>query len=391
MDAQVAVVGAGPSGLIAAREAAKRGAHVVVLEEHMQIGLPVECAGLLSLRGLRAIGLRPEGHYVLNRQLRGARFVSPGGRELLVEAGEPVACVVDRRLLDLALAEQAERAGAEVLLGRKVLAISRLPSGVSLSGRWGSLQAQVAVVAEGFRSRLVRRLGLRTVDWRRVLPASQVELRVPELAEDLVEVWLGSRVAPGLFAWVIPLGDGIARVGLACRRGLDPRELLAAFLRRRLGVRLPPGLRRPPYAGSVLTCGPIPRTYADRVVIVGDAAGQAKPTTGGGVILGGLCALLAGRTVAEAVEAGDTSEEALRAYELAWRRLLGRDFRAMSLARRLLDRLPDRALDLAVKTASELDLGREIAREADMDLQSRVLAALPRLALACLARRLKAL
>jgi len=217
-----------------------------------------------------------------------------------------------------------------------------------------------------------------------------VELRVSDLSEDLVEGWPGSRVAPGFFAWAIPLGDGLARVGLACRRGLDPRELLAAFLRRRLGAKLPPGLRRPPYAGSVLTCGPIPRTYADRAVVVGDAAGQAKPTTGGGVVLGGLCALLAGRTVAEAVREGDTSEEALRAYELAWRRLLGREFRAMSLARRLLDRLPDKALDLAVRLASELDLGREIAQEADMDFQSGILTALPKLALACLARRLKA-
>ena len=362
----------------------------MVLEEHEQIGLPVECAGLLSLKGLKAIGLKPEGHYVLNRQLRGARFVSPGGRELLVEAGEPVACVVDRHLLDLALAEQAERAGAEMLLGRKVLAISYLPSGISLSGRWGSLQAQVAVVAEGFRSRLVRRLGLRTIDWRRVLPASQMELRVPDLAEDLVEVWLGSRVAPGLFAWVIPLGNGLARVGLACRRGLDPRELLATFLRRRLGVRLPPCLRRPPYAGSVLTCGPIPRTYSDRAVVVGDAAGQAKPTTGGGVVLGGLCALLAGRTVAEAVREGDTSAGALRAYEVAWRSLLGREFRAMLLARRLLDRLPDKALDLAVWLTLELGLGREVARVAEMDFQSRVLAALPRLLLSCLIRHPRA-
>ena len=387
METGIAIIGAGPTGLIAAREAASRGAQVTVLEEHEQVGLPVECAGLLSLRGLRLIGLEPSGPYVLNDRLRGARFVSPSGHELMVEARRAVACVVDRHLLDLALAEQAEQAGAEVRLRRRVTGIRVEAGGVTLSGRWGSLKAEAAVVAQGFRSGLVRRLGLRTIDWRRVLPASQVEVRAPDLDEELVEVWLGSRVAPGFFAWLIPLGDGTARVGLACRRGLDPRVLLRAFLRRRLGLRLP---EKPPFAGCVLTCGPIEKTHADRVLIVGDAAGQAKPTTGGGVILGGLCALLAGRVLAQALETGDLSAAALRAYEVAWRSLLGREFKAMLLARRLLDRLPDKALDLAVRLASELDLGREIAREADMDLQSRVLAALPKLALACLARRLKA-
>jgi len=385
MEIEVAVVGAGPAGLIAAREAASAGVEVLVLEEHEQVGLPVECAGLLSLRGLRAIGLSPSSRFVLNK-LRGAVFYSPSGHRLVVEAPGPVACVVDREQLDLALAEQAARAGAEVEVGRLVKRLSVRPDGALLSGPWGSLRAEVAVVAEGFRSRLVRQLGLRTLDWHGVLPASQVEVPAPGLDEERVEVHFNSRLAPGFFAWVIPLGDGRARVGLACR-GLDPRKALRAFLKKRLGV----SVLKPPYSGSVLKCGPIPKTYAARAVVVGDAAGQVKPTTGGGIVLGGLCARLAGRIVAEAVGAGDTSEQALRAYELAWRRLLGREFKAMLSARRLLDRLPDKTLDLAVKLASELGLGREIAREADMDFQSGVLAALPRLALTCLARRLKAL
>ncbi|RLI11991.1 hypothetical protein DRO33_03170, partial [Candidatus Bathyarchaeota archaeon] len=177
----------------------------------------------------------------------------------------------------------------------------------------------------------------------------------------------------------IPLGAGRARIGLACR-GLDPRKALRAFIKSRFGVSLPES----PYAGSVLTCGPIPKTYAPRALVVGDAAGQAKPTTGGGVVLGCLCAREAGRVAAEALSSGDISEGCLRTYELTWRHLLGREFKAMRLARRLLNRLPPWALDLAFKLASELELGRELAKRADMDFQSGILAAIPRLLLTCL-------
>ena len=378
---ELAVVGAGPTGLTAAREAAKEGVEVLVLEEHHEIGLPVECAGLLSLRGLRAIGLRTSGELVLNT-FRGARFFSPSGREFVVEAGRPLACVVDRRGLDLALAKRAEEAGARLELGRKVLRVAQLPSGVELQGPWGRISAELLIVAEGFRSRLVRQLGLRTINWRRVLAASQVEIRAPGgLHDDFVEVHFAPELAPGLFAWVIPLGDGRARVGLACR-GLDPRSSLRAFVRRRFGLRL----EEAPYSGSVLTCGPIPKTYARRALVVGDAAGQAKPTTGGGVVLGCLCAREAGRVAAEALSSQDLSEGLLRTYELAWRGLLGHEFRAMKLVRDLLNAMPPKALDLAFKLASDMDLGREMPTKVDMDFQSSFLMALPRLLLSGLAK-----
>jgi len=380
MEVEVAVIDGGPSGLITAREAANRGAHVLVLEEHDEIGLPVECAGLLSLGGLRAIGLKPDGRFVLNL-LRRATFYSPSGIALVVEAPDPVACVVDRHELDARLAELAEGRGADIALGRLVKKISIGRDRVELRGDWGSLKAELAVVAEGFRSRLVRQVGLRTIDWRRVLPASQVEVPARDLDEEGVEVHLGSHIAPGFFAWVIPLGDGRARVGLACR-GVDPRRTLRIFLRRRLGLR---GIE-PPYSGSVLTCGPVPKTYSERVLVVGDAAGQVKPTTGGGVILGGLCAKIAGKVAAEALREGDASAAFLRKYEQGWRELLGREFSLMLKLRKLLDALPDKAMDMAFRMASELDIAGEISARADMDLQSSVISGLPILLLKGLLR-----
>ncbi len=372
-EAEVAVVGAGPSGLIAAREMARAGLKVLVFEEHEQVGVPVHCAGLLSIRGLRAIGLDEGASFVLNR-FRGATLVSPSGRELHVDIGREVACVVDRRALDSELALEAESEGAIIELGRPVGQVRSGPrGGVEVRGPWGSLSTRACVVAEGFKSRLVRLLGLRTIDWSGVLPSSQVELRAPVLDDDFVEIHVGSNVAPGFFAWVIPLGDGRARIGLASRM-VDPRKALRAFLKRRFGLRV----SRTPYSGSVLKCGPILKTYSGMVAVVGDAAGQAKPTTGGGVVLGGLCALLAGRTIVRALEEGWRS---LRAYEEAWRRALWPDFRAMLVLRRLLDAMPDGLIEALVRLADEEAVSR-LARGLDMDRQSTILRALPGLLLA---------
>ena len=375
MEAEVAVVGAGPTGLLAAGEVAKAGLDVVVFEEHGQVGVPVHCAGLLSLKGLRALGFREDEDFVLNT-FRGAILYSPSGFELRIEAKRPLACVVDRRALDVELASRAESEGARLLLGKQVKHISARGARVFLRGPWGSMSCRASVVAEGFKSRLVRVLGLRTINWRAVLPASQVEVKAPGLEEDFVEIHLSSRVAPGFFAWVIPLGDGKARVGLACR-GLDPRKALRSFLKRRFGL----AVDRAPYSGSVLKCGPIPKTYSGMVAVVGDAAGQAKPTTGGGVVLGGICAILAGREVVRALEEGRGS---LASYELAWRKALWPDFKAMLALRKMLDAMPDRLVDTAVLLADESALSEMAEEELDMDRQSTFLRALPRYLFACL-------
>lgn len=371
MDRDVVVVGAGPAGLIAAREAARGGAGVTVLEEHGEVGVPCRCAGLLSLRGLGELGVPLEASFVLNR-LRGARFHSPSGLTFTVERGKEVACVVDRAALDRYLARQADRAGAELRLRSRVGRVRRRDGLVEVGGPWGQVEAAVVVDAEGVGSRLVKEVGLTPVDRRFVLPALQFELEGVDVDPAYAEIHVGGRVAPGFFAWVVPTGEGTARVGLACR-GANPLERLEGFVRARFGA----CSRVSALSGVVVTGGPIPKTFDDNLVVVGDAAGQVKPTTGGGVVLGGLCASIAGRVMAEAVERGALTGGFLGRYERLWRRRLGREFAAMRLARRVADRLSDRALDRLFRVVVEENLQEEFA-EGDMDLQAGLLTALTR-------------
>ena len=367
----VVVVGGGPSGLLAAWSASKRGVDVLVLEEHSRVGVPVHCAGLLSASGLRRIGVQPSPRFVQNR-VRGAHFYSPSGLTFTVEKPETVAYVVDRAEFDSSLADKAVNSGVHIQFKAMARRIRRSGGRLTVSWAGGSLEAPLVVDAEGVRSRLVMQMGLKTIDWRRVLPAAQVELSGVDVDGEYVEVHLGRRVAPKFFAWVIPLDGSTARVGLACG-GVSPVRMLKRFVRRRFGRGIPAKCG----AGCVLTCGPIPRTYADNFLVVGDAAGQVKPTTGGGVITGGICALTAGEVAADAAMNGIYSSR-LRRYEEAWRDKLGGEFRWMMRARRLLDGISDRLVDEVFKRVISLGLDEELSTIGDMDLQAASITQLTR-------------
>jgi flavin-dependent dehydrogenase len=187
----------------------------------------------------------------------------------------------------------------------------------------------------------------------------------------VVEVWLGKHLAPGLFAWVIPLGSERGRCGLASEGG-NTVEYLKRFLRVRFGGKKYLNAFKWP----VLTGGPISKTFGDGILLVGDVAGQTKPTTGGGVVLGGLCAIEAAKTVVRAVEEGNSSSRFLSIYERGWRKVLGKDFSSMLSLRRFLNKTPDDHLDKVIEALKHYGLEttlEEIVKQGDMDLQSKVI------------------
>ncbi|HID90926.1 TPA: NAD(P)/FAD-dependent oxidoreductase [Candidatus Bathyarchaeota archaeon] len=367
----VLVVGGGPAGLITARETARAGIDVTVVEEHAEVGVPTHCAGLLSVDGLERIGVRPLG-FVVNA-VRGARFFSPSGLSFKIEARRPKAYVVDRELFDKALAEQAAESGANIVLGKRVKDVivheDRADALLADGHRVGS---DAIVVAEGVRCALTRALGLRAP--KRRLQAAQMEIAGVDADPSYVELHFGRRIAPGFFAWKVPLSDDTLRIGLACS---DGRALarLTRFVKRELGGR---GKVIGRSASLLIAGGPIGRTYGDRFLVVGDAAGQAKPTTGGGVIFGGVCALHAANAIRRAASLGDWSASVLKDYQRGWMKELGRELRLMLIARKVADRLSDRGIDRLFSVVIEGGLAEGIQEVGDIDFQSPALLSLIR-------------
>lgn len=368
-EADLIVIGAGPSGLIAAREASLRKAEVLVLEEHEEVGLPCHCAGLLSIKGLSEIDVSSNEKYVQNR-FRGARFFSPSNLSFTVERKETVACVVDRYLLDNFLAEQALKNGAFIRLNSRVKEV-RYRGGfwiLSVNGR-KQLKARLLIDAEGALPKVLGMTGLKTLDAKNFLRGLQTEISGVDVDPDFVEIFLDNKLAPGFFAWVIPLNDESARVGLACG-GFNPRNLLFKFVRKRFGEIGGEKLKYLNFrSGLVITCGPIKRAYSDGLLVVGDSAGQVKPITGGGVIFGGICAKIAGKVASEAIENSRVEKDFLRKYEEEWRAKLGGELRTALLARRILNRLSDKHIDKIFSLIIREEIDKALSIDGDMDFQ----------------------
>ena len=375
----IVVVGGGPCGSYSAYTAAKLGAEVLVCEEHEEIGVPKHCAGHLNISSLMRLGLRiPRG--AVENEIRGAVFYSPSGKEFVLRCRAPVTYVVNRELFDKHLFDLAVKSGVQYRLKSRVKSLlfdSGSVKGVSLKegGNEERLEANVVIDAEGCSSKLLKKTGLHGLKGSMMVKGIQAEVDdVEDVDEDMVEVYLGRNVAPGFFAWIIPKKDGSAKVGLATGSG-DSRKYLRRFMEKhpvasqKLKKSRVTGLSLHP----IPLAGPVAKTYSDGFLVVGDAASQVKPTTGGGVIFGLTCSRVAGEVAYEAVKKQDFSEAFLSRYQSRWKRLVGFDLAAMLRMRRMLDSLPDSRIDGMIGLCRRLGIDSVLEKVGDLDFQGRSL------------------
>ena len=369
----VLVVGAGPAGSTAAFRLAERGHHVLLIEEHPTVGHPVQCAGLVSQRVLDLAGSTS----MVRAPVRGAAVFGPGLGEITFRADQPRAYAIDRAGLDLYLGERAVKAGATLetavrfdgLVGPvNGHAVARL---TGADGAHREVGAQLVIGADGVASAVARAFRLRRPV--EILPAFEAEYASCPGDPDLVEVYLGRSFAPGLFGWWIPDGQGGARIGIAADADGTPAreyfERLARHVERRFGRPLPAPIS---YLASGIPIGAVPRTVADRGLLVGDAAAQVKPLSGGGIFTGMRCAELAAEASDRALRAGDLSAHGLAPYEHAWRAEFGEEFRRALYLRRVFARLSDKDLDALVAALQGGRLAGTIVAFGDIDFPSHV-------------------
>lgn len=333
------IVGAGPIGSHTAMLLAEGGLSALMLEEHDTIGDPVHCTGIVGADLFRRFDLPRD---CIQNELTSATFYSPGGKALSVRRQEPAAYVIDRRRFDRRLAAAAVERGASVLVGasarRLELQGDRIEIEAAVRGEPLRIAARVCVLAGGSRCRLGLNLGIRYP--REYLAAAQTEAPARDLRE--VEVYFGARVAPRSFAWAVPVNDRLARIGVSTPRGalFYLRQLLEGpALRDRVDA------REAPVVPGAIPVGPPGRTFGERVIAVGDAAGQVKRTTGGGLAFGLLCSRIAAGELVRACRQDRLGARDLARYQRRWRRALGSELRMGLRLRRIVARLSDRHLD----------------------------------------------
>jgi digeranylgeranylglycerophospholipid reductase len=373
------VVGGGPVGSFAALNIAKLSAKVTVFEEHEAIGSPSHCAGHLSIRSLRNLGLYPLPGKIVENMFSQANFYSPSGFKFSVHLAKPVTCAVNRAAFDKHIADKAEAAGARYCLNSRVQSLlmeNGVVKGVTVKqeDKAESVPAKIVIDAEGISSRILRQTGLAGLNGERLVYAVEAEVdNVKDVELDAVEVFLGKNYAPGFYAWLIPRLDGTAKVGLATKTG-NPKEFL-----QRLMLKHPVASKQLSKAKitrmafhPITLGGPISKSYTSGFLAVGDVASQVKPTTGGGVVFGLTCARIAAEVADEAMRRNDVSSTFLQMYQKRCKDMVSFDFNVMLRIRRFLDSLSDEKVDEVLRFCARIGLNKTLENVEEIDFQGQL-------------------
>jgi len=363
VDAEVVIIGGGPVGCTFAAQTATF--TTVVVEEHAEIGSPVQCAGLVHPR---VVEMADAQDTVVNT-ITGLRLVPPGGKALEVRSTETKAVVIDRRKFDHKCCERAVREGADILEGHEFLGFGREGKRLSVKVRGPegplTLEADLLVGADGYKSRVGKIAGLGPA--KESIRGIQVDLDVRMEDPSMVEVHIGQRIAPGFFAWVIPCGD-FTRIGLGVSQaGGPPSGHLTAFLKKRgFG-----GADRLRMVSGVIPIGPPKKTFGDNILLVGDSAAQTKPLSGGGLYTGLRAARWGAMTAVDALKDKDLSAKRLSGYDEKWRADVGKEIERGLLIRKVFANLTDRKMDDVCRILDRPD-AKEVLATGDIDFPSKL-------------------
>jgi len=333
-EVDVLVIGAGPAGSTAAKHAAMGGASVLLIDKKSEIGAPKRCAEGVSVGGLESLGIEPNPRWI-TKKLDGVRLVSPNGTDVwltsdkveLPEAGY----ILERKVFDKHMAMDAARAGSEIMVKTLATGMEKTDDGYLVSaecmGREFEIKARIVIAADGPESRVARWAGLNTATRPKDMEsAAQFEMVGVEMEDNnCIEFYFGS-VAPGGYAWIFPKGDDIANVGLGV---LSTETDKSAYEHLLEFVESCPATRNAQPVELNIGGDPVggmpKELVADSLMVVGDAAGQVNPLTGGGIISGMTGGMLAGRVAAAAVSEGDVSKKRLSEYDRLCREEIGKE------------------------------------------------------------------
>ena len=366
MDFDVAVIGAGPAGSVSAREIAAAGHKVLLLEEHNVVGQPVHCSGLITPRTLDAAGL---GDDIVLNTIKGALVYTPEGNKIIVGGDRVHAFVIDRARMDEKLAQQAQEAGAVLALESRLVDMQRTDDGVRLRVHRGSDKAEqqidvkLVIGADGSHSAVAKAMGAGSV--QETIVAVGGEVAMQSLNDDMVEVYVQPDLAPGWFGWTIPLGADVSRIGIGSdERGRNPRRLLEGLMKRHEHLRDSTVLR---LQGGVIPVAPLRQIAEPRAMLVGDAAGQVKPTSGGGIHTSILSAKICAEVAVGTLEHGEIGEQAAERYRTKWMQTVGLELYRGRLLRHMLAQLTPGETEHLLQLFTLKEVREVMAAQGDID------------------------
>lgn len=355
MNYDVIVVGGRVGGSTASLFASKNGLDVLMIEKNQEIGTPVQCAEATSSSTFKTLEMEPSSKYVCT-EIKGADVYAPDGTHGHLEGGYAEGFILERKLFDKQLAIESAKAGTDIMVKTTVKNLIRDNGKIcgvvaEHMGRAIKIKADLVIAADGIESKVAKMAGLKTQQTPKSLcSCAQYEMVGVECDPNYLQFYFGEKIAPGGYVWIFPKGDGIANVGVGVR---SDTETAYSFLKRFTSTMdaTPVELNM----GGVPVYGPVKRTYTNGLMVVGDAAGQVEPFTGGGIHVTAHCARIAGEVAAEAIEKENTSGNFLKKYETLWQKKVGKDLKQSLKYRKIIDQLTDEEMNILAKFLKEQD------------------------------------
>jgi geranylgeranyl reductase family protein len=350
MEFDALVVGASVAGCRTAELIASRGYKVAIVEEHEKIGFPSKCTGLVSWRLKELLPELPND--VIVNMVNKAKFFSPSGISFVLKSKKPV-YVIDRKKLDQYLFSRALEKGCKPFLSRRFVSFKK-EKGIAITTR-ENIKTKLLIGADGANSTVAKVASIKQPS--KILLGLQSTIK-GKFEEDYVELWFGRKIAPNFFAWVVPENSNKARVGLATNK--NALYFFKKFLKKRVGR-----IARPDTAG-MLRLGLIEESVGEKVLLVGDAACQVKPFSGGGIVYALIASEACAKACCKALENEKYDKNSLRKfYESVWKKKLDKAIKTGMTYRKILSNLSDWQLDLLF--AGIRNFGRKILEGFDMD------------------------
>lgn len=349
MNFDVVVAGGSVAGLLCAREIAGKGFTVLVIEEDYEIGTPEHCGGLVSLSGLEELGVIPF-RKTFDHMIESAEISSPNGKSFTINSKNQKVIEISRRELDKQIAFQAQKNGAVIKVRTSFQEIT--DSGIRTNEE--KIDCKLFVDARGVSSLIHK-------DRTGILSSAQYEIYADWIKKGKVEVIFDQEKYPSFFAWVIPSGEGKGKVGVA-GRGIKVADTLDNILNERGGFSTIRKIFAP-----IWIKGPIKNFVEGKTIIIGDAAGQAKPTTAGGIFTSGMGGVYAGQAISEFLKSN--KREDLEQYQKKWTARFGKEFEKQVLARKILERIDNNTINKLFETITP-EIINEISEKDDFDFHT---------------------
>lgn len=365
----VIIVGAGPAGSVTAKTAAEKGLDVLLIERNPDIGVPVKCAEGANKDIEKFVKVDKR---CICTEPTGTNVYSPNGTQLTIYNTKKAGYILERRLFDKSLAIEAARAGADIRVNTYASAVIKEGNkvkGVQVISKNNKEEyrifADVVVGADGVESKIGRMAGIDTrLRMQDIIVCAQYLMcNLDGYIDEHCNFYFGSEVAPGGYAWVFPKGNGCANVGLGIRGNFSKEGYRAVdYLKKFVKQHFPKGGIIAQIYGADPVSGPMYETVADNLVLVGDAARQVDPATGGGILYAIQAGIIAGEVIAEAKEARDFSKKKLLKYEKQWKHSFGTELKWKRRIKNFIQSLSDDEMnEIAYSFPSEIETDKKIS------------------------------